>query len=160
MDDLNTAHLKALYSQIEEICRHFKEIRTEAAGIVEASQMPDAALHLNDVLQATEEAALVILEAAGAISTLTEDPAIPSATKDKISHEIGRIFEASGFQDISGQRIKKVLTHLHELESQLLRLSETARGQVPQKQNDPLRNGPALSAQAPSQAEIDRLFNQ
>lgn len=154
----NTEKLKALYSQIEDICRHFKEIRSEAAGIVETSAMPDAALHLNDVLQATEEAALVILEAASAISLLAEDPGVPQPVRDKIADQISRIYEASSFQDISGQRIKKVLTHLSMLETQLLRLSDAARGEMQQKPADALLNGPQLAAIAPSQADVDKLF--
>ena len=52
----DAATLQALYTKIEEILRQFREIREEAEGIVENSAMPDAALHLNDVLQHTEEA--------------------------------------------------------------------------------------------------------
>lgn len=154
----NTQKLKALYAQIEDICRHFKEIRNEAADIIETSAMPDAALHLNDVLQATEEAALVILESASAVSLLAEDPGIPEPVRDKIAEQISRIYEASGFQDISGQRIKRVLTHLSALEMQLTRLSDTARGAAQQRPADALLNGPQLAAIAPSQADIDKLF--
>lgn len=154
--------MRALYAQIEEICRQFKQIRNEASGIVENSAMPDATLHLNDVLQATEEAATAILDAAIAIGAIVDGPTISKNLKDQINEQLSRIFEAASFQDISGQRIKKVLQHLNELEGQLSRLSENARGseaQAPKAPVDPLLNGPALSSQAPSQADIDHLFN-
>ena len=155
------ATLRALYAQIEDICRHFKEIRKEAAGIVETSQMPDATLHLNDVLQATEEAANTILESAIAIGNLVDGSSLDAPTKQLISDQIGRIYEASSFQDISGQRIKKVLQHLTDLEGQLARLSETARGEAsPAKIVDPYLHGPALAGTGPSQEEVDNLFKQ
>lgn len=159
MDNQGKIKLKALYSQIEKICRHFQAIRTEASGILENSQMPDTTLHLNDILKATEKAALTILDAAANISAITADPSLSTPIKDAISKEVGRIFEASGFQDLSGQRIKKVLSQLNALESQLQHLSDTAKSDVPVKQKDSLLNGPALIAEAPSQTDIDKLFN-
>jgi chemotaxis protein CheZ len=130
-------------------------------GIVKTSSMPDAGLHLNDVLQSTEEAAMTILEAATIIgSSVTEANGIPAPAMQKISEQVNRIYAACGFQDISGQRIKKVLRHLHELEGQLLRLSQIARGHGGPKSTDPLLNGPQLAAEAPTQQEVDRLFKK
>lgn len=155
----DAATLRALYLQIEDICRHFKQIRQEAAGIIETTNMPDAALHLNDVLEATENATTMILDTAAAIGTLTEASAMCAEDKEKMNEYMMTIYEACSFQDISGQRIKKVLKHLSALEGQLSRLSETARGAgVVEKQDDGLLNGPALASEAPSQAEIDALF--
>lgn len=159
----DAATLQALYTKIEEILRQFREIREEAEGIVENSAMPDAALHLNDVLQHTEEATTTILDAATTIGSLTDNAAV--------AEQIGRIYEACSFQDISGQRIKKVLGHINTLEMQLSSLAESVRGSsgdaapkkpkaaAPQKTGDAaLMNGPALSAEAPSQADIDAMF--
>lgn len=155
--------LRGLYAKIEEILKQFREIREEAEGIVENSQMPDAALHLNDVLQHTEEATTTILDAATTIGSLTDNAAV--------AEQIGRIYEACTFQDISGQRIKKVLKHLNTLEEQLQGLSEAARGATgdaaakPRAKAAPaatgdaaLMNGPALSTEAPSQADVDAMF--
>lgn len=153
--------LAALHAQIEEICNNFKVIRKEASEIVNNSQMPDATLHLNDVLQSTEEAATVILDAATAITYVADSIEMPAEAKQKINAEVSRIYEACSFQDISGQRIKKVLGHVNALETQLLHLSDTAKKQpVPREQSNSLMNGPQLSSQAPSQAEIDQLFSQ
>ena len=157
-DKKQAADMQALYVQIEEICRHFKEIRQEAVGIVATSQMPDAALHLNDVLKSTEEATNTILDAATAIGALVENGNI---NRQLINEHVGLIYEACSFQDISGQRIKKVLQHLNELEEQLLRLSDTASNRtIVKKPADSLLNGPALTAVAPSQADIDSMFKE
>jgi len=152
-----------LSAQIEEICKEFGEIRSQAEGIVNHGQMPDAALHLNDVLLVTENATNVILDAVTVIGTLVDASEIQFESKEVISEQVGRIYEACSFQDISGQQIKKVLHHLTTLENRLLRLSETAQGhkttpQVAQDAPDPLLNGPQLSSQAPTQSQVDDLF--
>lgn len=154
----NEVALKALYARIEELYRHFRDIRTEAAGIAQTNQMPDATLHLNDVLQATEDATITIIDATGLISACVGDPRMPQDLRERIGDQVGRIYEACGFQDISGQRIKKVLQHLTELESQLHNLAQAAHVHTQDKPKDSLMNGPALSAAAPSQAEIDSMF--
>lgn len=153
--------LLALRAQIEEIHKHFKTIRSEAADIVSTSQMPDATLHLNDVLESTEQATTTIIDAATAIGYVAEEAALSPESRKKINGEISRIYEACSFQDISGQRIKKVLSHMNALEAQLVRLSDTAKSTVaPPNPVDPLLNGPQLSSQAPTQSEVDRLFGK
>jgi chemotaxis protein CheZ len=154
--------LLALYAQIEEMCKEFSEIRGQAAGIINQSQMPDAALHLNDVLQATEDATNSILDAAGAIAVLAQKGASPDKCKEDINAQVNRIYEACSFQDISGQRIKKVLQHMTTLETQLLRLAQTAKGHKTTlaPTGTPLLNGPQLTSQAPSQSQVDDLFSK
>lgn len=152
--------MRVLFAQIENLCNHFKEIRQEAMGIASTNQMPDATLHLNDVLQSTEEAATTILDAATTIGEAAESLK-DDAVKQRINDEVMRIFVACSFQDISGQRIKKVLRHLNLLEEQLLGLSQTARSHKRSKvQADALLNGPALSGEGPSQSEVDDMFAQ
>jgi chemotaxis protein CheZ len=155
---VDKAMLLALHSQIQEICGNFKVIRKEAMDIVHTSQMPDATHHLNDVLQSTEEATTAILEAATAIGYAMDGSVAAPETKEQVSSQIGRIYEACSFQDISGQRIKKVMKHMSALEAQLLRLSETAKGQMPLKPEDSLMNGPQFISQAPSQEDVDQMF--
>lgn len=160
-EPLESIDIRTLYVQIENLCNHFREIRQEAMGIVSTSPMPDATLHLNDVLQATEEATTTILDAASTIGALAEGLKATQEVKDKFNEEVTRIYVACSFQDISGQRIKKVLRHLNDLEEQLLRLSQAARsGSRPKQQDDSLLNGPALAGEGPSQAEVDSLFAQ
>jgi len=159
MPDLSLLH--TLNAQIEDICKSFQTIRGEALEIASNNKMPDATLHLNDVLQHTEEATHTILDAATAINALAQSSAATAVEKQKITDLIGLIYEACSFQDISGQRIKKVLGHMNALEAQLLRLSDTAHGKaLPPKNDDPLLNGPQLAAEAPSQADIDQMFSK
>lgn len=158
--------LLELKNQIDSICMHFQLIRSEAKDIVHTSNMPDAALQLNDVLQHTEQATSTIIESVNGISNLVSDSPVTDEVKSKVIDLINKVYEACNFQDISGQRIKKVLSHISELESQLLRLSDTAtqnatenvapKPDKPEKSS--LLNGPQLSSEAPSQQDIDNMF--
>ena len=155
--------LKALYAQIEDAYYHIKAIRSEAVGIAATSNIPDATLQLNDVLQMTEQATITILDAATAVGGVVDDSSLGEAEKSTIHEHIGKIYESCSFQDISGQRIKKVLKHVTDLESKLQRLAETARGQQKNEtdvSDGSLMNGPALTSDAPSQEDIDNLFKQ
>lgn len=158
-------HLPAeLYGQIEEICESFKAIHQEVGGLLQQGKMPDNAAHLTNVLASTEEATNTILDAAGLIGDIA-NASIPSdASKQQVSDHINRIYEACTFQDITGQRIMKVLKNLGVIEAKLNRLSEIAKSYgaaepvMEPDTGNPLLQGPSLTNEAPSQADIDKLF--
>lgn len=158
---VNNEQLQALYAQIEQIYKAFRVIRGEADNILETSEMPDSKLQLDDVLAATETATITIINHVTAISNIVSESALPSSQRDEVQQHVSHIFEACGFQDISGQRIKKVMQRLQSLEEQLGRLSESSKGEaVVAKPKDPLLNGPQLSGQASNQAQTDELFRK
>lgn len=154
--------LTALYAQIEQIYTSFRTIRGEAEGILETSDMPDSKSQLGDVLQSTEAATMAIINHVSAIQEIVGESAIGEAAKTEVQQHVMQVFEACSFQDISGQRIQKVMARLQALEDQLMRLSSAARNNdkaTDDKPRDQLLNGPQLSGKAPDQAEIDRMFN-
>lgn len=158
----DTDLLLQLKQQLEDFYQRFRLICAETASISTASRVPDATLQLNDVLQETERAATTILTAGSTISHLVST--LPDEMKDAVQQQITLIYEASSFQDISGQRIKKVLHSLGMLESQLYNITLAAKGEdvAAIKDTTPannLMNGPQLIDEAPSQADIDALFN-
>jgi chemotaxis protein CheZ len=78
-----------------------------------------------------------------------------------------KVYEACGFQDITGQRISKVVKALHHIEGKIeallavfgADLSEPAAAEAPASGDASLLNGPALpSAAGNSQADIDALL--
>ena len=152
-----------LYVQIEQICNVFKEINQEVGGIVQQGKMPDNTAQLSNVLQATEEATNTILDSATLISELINSFTGLNGSKERIGDHVNRIYEACTFQDISGQRIMKVLKNLSLIETKVNRLAEIAKAYagghelevavVPEH----LLQGPSL--EAPSQADIDKLFS-
>ncbi len=156
--------LLALQKKIEAITAHLQALRTEAVTIAQSGMVPDAAMQLNDVMQHSEEATINIINAATAIGEISGGSMLDAAQKAEIDTHIGAIYEACSFQDISGQRIKKVLNYLTELETQLCQLGEFAHHsgdaakKAPLSAEAKLMNGPQLSGQAPDQSAVDSIF--
>jgi chemotaxis protein CheZ len=120
------------------------------------------------VVGATEEATGRILDAAEEIMTISGG--VAGADGDKLMELATGIFEASNFQDITGQRITKVVKTLKHIEAKVDALVGALSEEVERarsKQADPeiaatsdtdLLNGPQLPTAANDQDEIDRLL--
>lgn len=156
-----------IYSEIKEICNVVKEIQQETSGIMYNRKMADTTAQLNDVLQSTENATNTILDAATAIKKISDGINSSQEHKPQIENHVNAIYEACTFQDITGQRIQRVLKHMSLLEERLIKLSKTAKVSAENPspstpddvENSALTNGPALTADTPSQADIDKLFD-
>ncbi len=121
---------------------------------------------LEEILTETANAANEIMSAAEAIEEIgaKADPETSAALCDAVT----RIYEASAFQDITGQRITKVVRALQHIEGRIAALAEacddgtvrdTAVLAVEEADGDAgLLNGPQLGKNANTQSEIDRLF--
>ena len=119
---------------------------------------------LGEILDETKRAADQIMEAAESIEALAcgTDPELSAA----LIKATTRIYEASAFQDITGQRINKVINALQQIERRLIALAEACGHavedgvpKVAARATDRLLNGPQLAVNAASQDEIDRLFD-
>ena len=79
----------------------------------------------------------------------------------RVQDETIKIYEACSFQDITGQRISKVVTALKIIETRIeaitgrYGMSNVARGV---EESDSLLNGPQSADLAISQDEIDKLL--
>lgn len=103
---------------------------------------------LNEVRDASAQATDAILELAGNAQQID---GVPDAAVDMM----GEIVQHCSFQDITGQRLKKIEKFFariagQELETSDIRKAEDAKG---------LLDGPALSGDGLSQSDIDRLLN-
>lgn len=147
-----------------------QEIATLHAGAFGKAQ-PHAARELDAVVDSTERAAHQIMDAAELIAQATKSL---SASKDhgqeltqEIRSNVLRIFEACNFQDISGQRIAKVLATLHFVEQRINRMMEIWGGAdalrdyaAPPEPVPGFLHGPKLAVDSDhiSQADIDALL--
>ncbi len=116
---------------------------------------------LEEIVTETARAANRIMDAAEAIEGVASkvDPASAAALTDAVTN----IYEASSFQDITGQRITKVVRALQSMESKLQSLASAfgpVEGDAPAlaEGDAALLNGPQLSGGATSQDDIDALF--
>src|SRR5262249_34185948 len=89
---------------------------------------PRAARELDAVVDGTERAAHQIMDAAEAIAkaakSLTAAQTKDDAATQRIRDNVLRIFEACNFQDLSGQRIAKVLAMLQFIDESIARMVE------------------------------------
>ena len=165
-----------LQDEIEKIAMYISQAKMEIAAI----SLPDAqnttdknlshaALELTEVIRHTEEAANTIMDNAEAIMKLaTTTPDTKLCTK--LGEHAAGIMEACSFQDITGQRINKVLKTLQQVELRVGNLVRLFGGTLPngfqvgaidigaRRADEDLLNGPQLGKDKPSQEEIDKLF--
>jgi len=131
-------------------------------------ELPNAHDELDEVVAATEQAANTIMDATESIQTAAETVTEAEA-KDKIMEESMRIFEASNFQDITGQRITKVIKTMQNTESGMVKLLESmgyseeeiyplSEREVSIDDPESLLNGPGMTGEANSQDDIDAIL--
>ncbi len=176
--DLTAVGLK-VYADIEALARYINTARAEIAELrpddINSEHLPAATDELTAIVGATEQATHQIFEAVEGIEALTEkmEPEIAG----QVSAAVTSIFEACGFQDITGQRITKVVTALQQVESKVDALlhafgddikrdapaktqekKKTTPSGAPARPDEDLLNGPQLPENAISQDDIDALF--
>ena len=134
-----------------------------AAGFGKANQ------ELEEVILATENATHIILDAAEAIQNSVNRINDPKWC-ERVSGEVVKIFNACNFQDITGQRIHKVIRLMEYMEARLANLVVLTGGTLPdgytpkpveaiRRPDEHLMEGPQASASAFNQADIDALFD-
>jgi chemotaxis protein CheZ len=149
----------------DAITARITEVHAQIARLIAipASGARNSGLELEAVVQATEAAADTIMEAAEAIQAWldggSQDPASIAALNDRVA----AIFQACSFQDLTGQRIRRAIKQLQQVETMLEGLMPGGPappatpleviGHAPTVA-DPATAGPDLA-----QAEIDRLLN-
>lgn len=174
--DVSAADLR-FYSELEELARYIREAKHEIASIkpkdISTDYIPTATDELDAVVGATEEATNKIMDVCDEISALAEVVSAPDV-KEKMIACTTKIFEACNFQDITGQRITKVVEALKHIDAKIeaivkamgdeIHRVEGSSGNAPKHVHaaDPekgLLNGPQLAKNATSQEEIDKLLS-
>lgn len=156
------------------IARARREIRAIGADAIAQAYIPTASDELGAIAQHLEDATGTILEACEEIEN-SLDPGAASAadTRQAIRAQVTRIFEACNFQDLTGQRIAKIVETLREIEVRTQALLAITRGRrastasggrarppAPARTGDAaLLNGPALRGEGVSQSDIDAMLN-
>lgn len=155
---------------LDEIGRARQEISSIQPATMAQRDIPSAQDELDSIVRSTETAAEKIMDAADQLSDLSGE--IEGAAGEKVMDLTTQIFEASSFQDLTGQRVTKVVATLKLLEERLAALADAIgdkdvaerddqvfdeRGEVINEDN--LTHGPQLEGEAASQADIDALFD-
>lgn len=165
----------AIYEEFRHLSDHITRARTEISELrpndLKEYKLPRAGKELEAIVQATEEATGTIMDAAEAI--MAADATDVEAYRRTVNDACLRIFEACSFQDITGQRITKVVSTLTYVEDRLNQL-QTAWGPGIEDADPPaeagddtatrpadeakLLNGPALRGEGMDQSGVDSIF--
>jgi chemotaxis protein CheZ len=174
--DLSAGDLK-LYQEVEGLAVYIHKAKAEIAALrphdIQQEYIASATDELDAIVGATETATNEILDAAEKLEELT--PELTPEQGAKLMDTTTRIFEACNFQDITGQRITKVVKALKHIEERVEglvaafgpefqeQLANTIAAQSPQGgttiTDQDLLNGPQMPEKAHDQAAIDALFN-
>lgn len=159
-------HLAELVQIIDSLK---KDISSAKPGHVTNSHIPDATDELGAVVIATAEATNKIMSVCEEIETIAEGVEGPAA--DDIRNRVTQIYEACGFQDITGQRIRNVVGTLQLIEDKIEHIMATLTETLGIKVMDDniekvvsvddaqsLLNGPQLPDKAITQDDIDKLL--
>ena len=164
--DMSTADLK-LYRELEQLAQYIQRAKREIAEVkpndIRERHIPMATDELDAVIEATAAATGTILDEAEAVQKLAAT--LPPPVGDKIVAAVTRIYEACNFQDITGQRITKVVKTLKYIESKIDALLAAFGDTVVGKRSLTLKSpdedfvsGPQLPKAANSQDEIDAIL--
>lgn len=167
-----------LKSELAGLFLYLERVREEIAAISrpadEDLQFGSMGEQLDAIVQATEKATNTIMESTenslDAVDKLREalkDPA-QTALLDQIANDGNEILEACSFQDITGQRVSKVVksvTYVEERVNALINVwgkDEVAKVEVEGEEktdDEKLLAGPQLEGKGLDQAAIDALFD-
>ncbi len=176
--DLTAVDLR-VYGALEGLARYIHRARAEIAALrpddIRTSHIPAATDELDAVVGATEAATNAIMDACDGLTAVTAT--LPADQAAAVSEQVTKIFEACNFQDLTGQRITKVVRTLAHIEQRIEALiaafgeGATVSGPAPGASKPPPRtadrsadpetdllNGPAAPGEAIDQDEIDRLL--
>jgi chemotaxis protein CheZ len=172
--DLSEMNLK-LYAEVESLARYIVTAKSEIAALrpdeIMSEHLPSATDELDAIVGSTEEATNGILQAMESLESLTAEMTPDLA--EKVTGAVTQVYEACNFQDITGQRITKVVKALKHIESKVDALvaafgDEIAKYKSAHPQETPeaepkatdaaLLNGPQLPDNASKQDDIDALL--
>jgi chemotaxis protein CheZ len=163
---LEAPHKNTLVNVLEYLSDHIRVTRSEIGALRadggNAQMFSTTTDELEEIVTETARATNRIMDAAETVEKVAAslEPRPASALMGAVTS----IYEASAFQDITGQRITKIVRALQSLEEKLASLASafgpldgTAVTSKPEG-DAALLNGPQLEKSAASQTDIDALF--
>ncbi len=168
--DITAGALKVL-AQVEAIASDIAQMRDDLVALrpkeIKDVHLTTASCELDAVVSATEKATGDILDAVETVEQISVS--LEGEDQAALMDAVMRIYEACNFQDITGQRIQKVVKAMKLVESRVDRLmgvigaeaeSYQAEAEASKTSDEDafLMNGPQMPDQAMNQDEIDALL--
>lgn len=163
----------SVYSELREIATYISrtkdEIRNLRANDIKDNHIPVAGLELDAIVRSTEAATNTIMEQAELI--MSADSSDAEAYGTTVNDAVMQIFEACSFQDLTGQRISKIVETLAFIDSRVARFAEVIGEQENEgtlseeetarekRKAELLLNGPQMEGEGVDQDAVDSLLN-
>lgn len=164
----------SIFKELKDLQRIIDEARSEIGATrptdIKGKHIPTATDELDAVVEATAEATGKIMDSCEVI----QDKVAGTDAEAAVTEEVMKVYEACSFQDITGQRITKVVSTLKTIEDKVDRLVEVLGNKLPvdthhgeegdaeeedtRVGDERLLNGPQMAEDAISQDEIDKLL--
>ena len=169
-----------LKTEVKALAHAIHQTKVEIAALrnpnSERDQIAIVSDELDAVVRATEDATNSILESAETIDNVAEqlrssNDAFYSQLGEQLAEQSMNVYEACNFQDITGQRITKVVNAMKFVEERIQAMikiwgeedfKEIAPSTTLDRKDDPdaaLLSGPQMDGEGISQDEIDALFD-
>lgn len=158
----------ALYEEVWALSRSIVEARNQIRALrparLKTRDLNPAFQEMEEVVKTTEDASNAIMDAAEKINSADPDAEdFANLLRDNCS----LIFEACAFQDLTSQRITKVIKTLKLVDEHLDELQVLLGPEFGEEDDDDevtsgdeaLLNGPAMEGEGISQEDIDKLFD-
>jgi len=145
-----------VFRELKAIAQHIQTLRQEIAvlkpGEIHRNSIPSAGHELDEVVHATESASNRILECAEEV--MAANTSDVERYKEFVQERMLSVFEACSFQDLTGQRIAKVIDTLKQIETRVARFAIAARADegaaaMPESEAKLIAN---------SQSAVDKIF--
>ncbi|CAN0150789.1 unnamed protein product [Chrysoparadoxa australica] len=176
--DEDEVHL--LKTEVKALAHAIHQTKVEIAALRNPNNDRDQIAIVSDeldaVVRATEDATNSILESAETIDNVAEqlrssNDTFYSQLGEQLAEQSMNVYEACNFQDITGQRITKVVNAMKFVEERIQAMitiwgeedfKEIAPSTTMDHKHDPdaaLLSGPQMEGEGISQSEIDALFD-
>ncbi|MDX5361007.1 MAG: protein phosphatase CheZ [Alphaproteobacteria bacterium] len=159
-----------IYAEFRDMADYMARAKAEILALhprdLKEEQLPRAGRELTAIVTQTEQATHAIMGAAEALMNARAETV--EDYRALVDAKVTEIFEACSFQDITGQRIAKVietLDHIDRRLTDLVKVASDAEGKHAGQRTGTaaalrptLLNGPALDGDGVSQAQVDALL--
>ncbi len=180
-----------LYGELGELARFINRMKSELRefqpNMIADEKIPEASDQLDAIVQQTEKATSRIMDALERVDNVHRDvlerlmcneppldPDVMAGVEDSFTEAgtaLTDVYEACNFQDLTGQRIMKIIKALREIERQVLRmvivfglkneeseLNESDKMRL--EENVDLLEGPQTGNKGMDQDEIDDILSK
>lgn len=164
VDALLHEEFRAIAAEIGSLKREMSSLRPDHMRF---ERIPEAGRELDAVVESTEEASGAIMTAAEEI--MAADASDPAAYKAMVDERMIIIFEACAFQDLTGQRIRKVIKTLTWIDERIAHLAQKLKlagadaepedeSEDERRMRELLLHGPQMKGDGVTQDAVDDFF--